>query len=568
VNNVHVRSAAALLCLHLTVALNAQQTELTASSLTVPRLVRFSGTFRPANSLPAAPVESVTVAVYRDQYDGAPLWQETQNVQIDANGQYALLMGTTRNDGIPAELFTSAEPRWLGVQFNRPGEVEQPRILMVSVPYALKALDAETLGGRPASAYLVAPSAVSDNSNRSVTRLISAARNADSSDILTAAADTFFGQSSFVVNDATGQFTGISVQNTSGGGSAYSGMLFFDHTGALGQFQGFNNSTKEYRINNLAAGGTINFLLGSTSRFRIANNGNVGIGSTSPGEQLTVASARPYLRFDRTGGGSAFVGMSDGSPGLDFLAGFPRTAGHPESNLHRLWITQLGSGGEHTGIVLNDETGVHVFGPGDGGWLFAVSDEDSLGPAVATLDTRFIVRNTGDVGIGTNTPSDKLHVTGELRVANCVKNASGTQIAGVCPSDARLKTNIEPFAPVLSRLAQMRPVHFDWRVEEHPEYHFGTSRSYGLIAQEIEQDFPELVSEDSRGFKAVDYSKLPLVLLQAVREQNTETNDIQEQLRLQQDQNQQQAERIHSLETRLAQMEALLAAKASTAAGQ
>jgi hypothetical protein len=347
-------------------------------------------------------------------------------------------------------------------------------------------------------------------------------------------------------------------------------MQFYDHTGALSAFQGFKNLTNEYRINNTAFGGSINFLTGGTSRFRIDNNGNVGIGSISSGsEQLTVASARPYIQFERPGGGPlgvAFIGMSDGSPGLDSLIGFPRVSGSPESNLHRFWITQLGSSGvKHTGIVLNDETGVHVFGPGDGGWLFAVSDQDSYGPATATRDTRFIVRNTGNVGIRVDDPLDRLHVNGDIRVASCVKNASGTQIAGVCPSDARLKRNIEPFAPVLSRLAQMRPVHFDWRVEEHPEYHFGTSRSYGLIAQEIEPDFPELVSEDSRGFKAVDYSKLPLVLLQAVREQNTETNA---HLRQQEERSQQQAERIRSLETRLAQMEALLAAKASTAAGQ
>jgi hypothetical protein len=56
------------------------------------------------------------------------------------------------------ELFSSNEPRWLGVQFNRPGEVKQPRVQLVSVPYALKASDADTLGGLPASAYLRTPS--------------------------------------------------------------------------------------------------------------------------------------------------------------------------------------------------------------------------------------------------------------------------------------------------------------------------------------------------------------------------------------------------------------------------
>src|SRR5262249_41620178 len=65
-------------------------------------------------------------------------------------------LGATVNDGMPIDLFNTGEPRWLGVQLNKSGETEQSRVLMVSVPYALKASDAETLGGRPASAYMLA----------------------------------------------------------------------------------------------------------------------------------------------------------------------------------------------------------------------------------------------------------------------------------------------------------------------------------------------------------------------------------------------------------------------------
>ena len=48
-------------------------------------------------------------------------------------------------------------------------------------------------------------------------------------------------------------------------------MLFYDQNGALGQFQGFNNGTHEYRINNIATNGSINFMTGSTSRFIVAH---------------------------------------------------------------------------------------------------------------------------------------------------------------------------------------------------------------------------------------------------------------------------------------------------------
>src|SRR5438477_4969279 len=141
----------------------------TASQATVPKLVRISGTFRPVNGLPGAAVESDTLSIYKDDREGPPLWQETQNVALDADGRYNLLMGTTLTEGMPLNLFSAGEPRWLGVQFNRPGENEQPRVLLVSVPYALKAADAETLGGKPASDFLLSPAAADRDGAASTT---------------------------------------------------------------------------------------------------------------------------------------------------------------------------------------------------------------------------------------------------------------------------------------------------------------------------------------------------------------------------------------------------------------
>src|SRR5580692_13067993 len=151
--DIRFRTTAALLGLFCATVAYAQQPQPTAA---VPKLVRFSGSFRPANGQPAQTMESVTLSVYRDQTGGTALWQEIQNAAVDTDGSYSLLMGATQNEGMPLDLFSSGEPRWLGARFNRPGEVEQPRVLLVSVPYALKASDAETLGGKPPSAYLLA----------------------------------------------------------------------------------------------------------------------------------------------------------------------------------------------------------------------------------------------------------------------------------------------------------------------------------------------------------------------------------------------------------------------------
>jgi hypothetical protein len=119
----------------------------------VPHLVKFSGTLRNVAGLSRSGVVPLRFVIYGEATGGTALWQEVQNTQLDQQGHYEVALGVTGPEGVPAELFTSGEPRWLAVQPLLPGAEEQPRVLLVSVPYALKAGDAETLGGLPASAF-------------------------------------------------------------------------------------------------------------------------------------------------------------------------------------------------------------------------------------------------------------------------------------------------------------------------------------------------------------------------------------------------------------------------------
>jgi len=144
---------ALLLVLFCAVA-QAQQTAASNTNVTVPPLVKFSGVLTDLNGRPLNDVVGVTFCLYKDQQGGAPLWLETQNVHPDKAGRYAVMLGSTSSSGLPADLFASGEARWLGVQVQ--GQMEQPRVLLLSVPYALKAGDAQTLGGLPASAFVLA----------------------------------------------------------------------------------------------------------------------------------------------------------------------------------------------------------------------------------------------------------------------------------------------------------------------------------------------------------------------------------------------------------------------------
>src|SRR5579872_2250026 len=125
-----------------------------ATSQVVPRLVNFSARAVDAEGKPVSGIAAVTFTIYKAQYEEAPLWMETQNVQPDAKGNYSVQLGATRPEGLPLDLFTSGEARWLGVRVN--GGEEQSRVLLLSVPYALKAADAQTLGGLPPSAFVLA----------------------------------------------------------------------------------------------------------------------------------------------------------------------------------------------------------------------------------------------------------------------------------------------------------------------------------------------------------------------------------------------------------------------------
>lgn len=125
-----------------------------SSSAVVPHLVKFSGTVKDADGKPRSGLVGITFALYKEEQGGAPLWLETQSVQADSLGHYTVYLGASKPDGLPQDVFLSGEARWLGVQPE--GQAEPPRTLLLSVPYALKAGDAATIGGLPPSAFVLA----------------------------------------------------------------------------------------------------------------------------------------------------------------------------------------------------------------------------------------------------------------------------------------------------------------------------------------------------------------------------------------------------------------------------
>jgi hypothetical protein len=136
----------------------AQQSALEPAAMgtssVVPSLINYTGVLKDTSGRTLTSVTGVTFLLYSAEQGGAPLWLETQNVTPDKSGRYTVQLGVTSAKGVPSDLFVSGEARWLAVQIG--SEAEQLRALLVAVPYAMKAADAQTLGGLPASAFALA----------------------------------------------------------------------------------------------------------------------------------------------------------------------------------------------------------------------------------------------------------------------------------------------------------------------------------------------------------------------------------------------------------------------------
>ncbi len=65
----------------------------------------------------------------------------------------SVILGSTAAEGLPDDVFSFGDARWLGVQ--PAGQPERARVMLLSVPYALKAEDVQTLGGLPDSAFML-----------------------------------------------------------------------------------------------------------------------------------------------------------------------------------------------------------------------------------------------------------------------------------------------------------------------------------------------------------------------------------------------------------------------------
>ncbi len=138
---------------------------------------------------------------------------------------------------------------------------------------------------------------------------------------------------------------------------------------------------------------------------------------------------------------------------------------------------------------------------------------DQSGAAIWQQNGVNINYASGNVGIGTANPTAKLDVSGTVRATEFLYS-----------SDANLKTNITTVTNAVEKLQAIRGVSFNWKSDGKP--------SLGVIAQEIETVFPEAVSTDATtGLKSVAYSDLIAPLIEAIKDQQNEINQLKAEVK-------------------------------------
>jgi len=318
-----------------------------------------------------------------------------------------------------------------------------------------------------------------------------------------------------VQNRSTGPSASTDIVATADNGNESTNYIDMgiNGSGNNGRFFGNANDSYLYSVGqNLYMGnGTVGkylaFITGgidqiTNERMRIDGAGNVGIGTAAPSQKLDVNG-------NINASGSL---ISQGSVLVD------------AANVNTGTLTPgIQFGGSSSGETISSK---RTAGTNQWGIDFYTGGTN-----------RMTITNGGNVGIGTNAPGYKLTVAGIVAPSadNTYSLGGGTTNrwsavyatnGTIQTSDRRLKTNIKNLNYGLKEVLALQPVSYNWK--EKPT----TDNKIGLIAQDVKKLVPEVVTGDEAKEKlGMNYAELVPVLINAIKEQQQQINDLKEMVK-------------------------------------
>ena len=273
----------------------------------------------------------------------------------------------------------------------------------------------------------------------------------------------------------------------------------------------------------------------ATSLMRIQEDGNVGIGTTSPVKILhitdgTAVTTPPMFRIQAkteavTDPGDVYAGIELGVVGGENSAGAQEVTAYIKAIDTRTGTTSFEDGGLAFGTLTNVE---------------------------ASPSTKMTLTHDGNLGINCTSPAQKLYVSGNIYATGTVL---GSQAA--C-SDLRWKKDFKPLTGALQSVLSLNGLYYNWKKEEFPEKDFSSRREIGLIAQEVEKIYPELIFTDEQGYKYLDYSHLTPVLIEAIKDLSAISEGQQQIIERLKAENSNKTSDIEELKSEIIEIKAIL----------
>ena len=273
------------------------------------------------------------------------------------------------------------------------------------------------------------------------------------------------------------------------------------YSGAIASYQMYAGNHSWLNAGSGTVGNTVAF----TQAMTLDASGNLGVGTTSFSNRLTVAGTGTVGRFISSNTG-VYIGLQTSDANGVYIGSVSNSMIFQTADTERARIDSSGN------LLVGTTSTGNARILGDGGSSYH--------------GVRGTVTAAGNVGIYGNHSSNS--ATGYVAYFQNTGSGTGLYISNTAAwqsvSDSRLKDDVRDLNTT-SKLLQLRPVDYLWKnqvTSDEPE-----KRSLGFIAQEVQELFPELVGVSPDGFLSVEYTGLIAPLVKAIQEQQALITQLQ-----------------------------------------